>query len=168
QTNDWGPLAKLFEFPVYAIGYNWSDDPANAGQWVAQKIADIIDEGKKTVGRCEKVILITHSMGGIVGRAASELCGAQSSILGIVHGVQPATGSPAAYWRMKAGFEGGIIGLEQSVLGNSGPKVTCILGNIPGGLALLPTKNHLNNAKEKAWLNIRDGDAVISKPENDP
>src|SRR5581483_1038597 len=48
QTNDWGPLAKLFEFPVYAIGYNWSDDPANAGQWVAQKIADIIDEGKKT------------------------------------------------------------------------------------------------------------------------
>jgi pimeloyl-ACP methyl ester carboxylesterase len=169
KTHDWGPLSKIFEFPVYGIGYNWSDDPENAGQWIAKKIAAIIEESKNVTGRCEKVILITHSMGGLVARAASELCGARSSILGIVHGVQPATGAPAAYWRMKAGFEGGIIGLEQSVLGNSGPNVTCILGNMPGGLALLPTKNHTDNHNRKAWLKIRDnGRVIFAAPQEDP
>jgi len=167
KNYDWGPLAKLFDFPVYAIGYNWSDDPENAGRWIAQKIKDFIQESKNVTGRCEKVIVITHSMGGIVSRAASELCGAQGSILGIIHGVQPITGAPAAYWRMKAGFEGGIIGLEQSALGKSGPNVTCILGNIPGGLALLPNKNHLTNTMQKAWLRILDGNSVIFQAPTD-
>jgi hypothetical protein len=167
KTHDWGPLAKLFDFPVYAIGYNWSDDPENAGKWIAQKISDIIAEAKGVTGACEKVILITHSMGGIVSRAASELCGARDSILGIAHAVQPATGSPAAYWRMKAGFEGG--GGIPKALGDSGPKVTCVLGNIPGGLALLPTKKHVTNGNQNAWLRVMDGGSVILQlPAQDP
>lgn len=167
KTHDWGPLAKLFDFPVYAVGYNWMDDPENAGKWIAQKISDFISEAKSVTGACEKVILITHSMGGIVSRAASELCGAHDSILGIVHGVQPVTGSPAAYWRMKAGFESG--GATSWVLGNSGPEVTCILGNMPGGLCLLPNKNHVTNSNQQAWLRVVDGGTVtLQLPSQDP
>jgi hypothetical protein len=167
KTHDWGPLSKLFDFPVYAIGYNWSDDPANAGNWVAQKITDIIAEAKSVTGACEKVILITHSMGGLVSRAACILSGAQGSILGIVHGVQPITGSPTAYWRMKAGFEGSLA--QAWVLGSTGPEVTCILGNIPGGLAMLPNKNHVTNTNQNAWLKVMDsGTVTLQLPAQDP
>jgi pimeloyl-ACP methyl ester carboxylesterase len=167
RGRDWGPLNKIFEFPVYASGYNWTDDNEHAGQLLAQRIQDIIQEAQSVTGLCEKVILITHSMGGLVARAASELAGARDSILGIIHGVQPATGAAAAYWRIKAGFEG--FGMTSRVLGNSGPNVTAILGNIPGGLELLPTKRHRTNAGDRAWLTITENGRVTrALPNSNP
>jgi hypothetical protein len=116
---------------------------------------------------CEKVILVTHSMGGIVARSASELHGAQAKILGIVHGVQPVTGAPAAYWRMKAGFEG--LGPTSRILGNAGPNVTPVLGNIPGGLQLLPNKNHRANNGNHEWLTVTEnGNTLLALPKADP
>jgi hypothetical protein len=177
QKHKWGELSKLFEFPVYAVGYNWTDDAEHVSKMVVKRIKAIIQEAKGVTGLCEKVILITHSMGGIVGRAASELSGGHGSILGIVHGVQPATGAPTAYWRMKAGFEPStFFGAVESALGKSGPKVTVVLGNIPGGLELLPTKNHRNNSTRDdlrgsptVWLTVRDGKALpIALPTSDP
>jgi predicted alpha/beta hydrolase family esterase len=53
--------------------------------------------------RAGKVIIVTHSMGGLVARYASQVSGAKDKILGIVHGVIPDLGSPAAYRRMKVG-----------------------------------------------------------------
>jgi hypothetical protein len=174
KTRNWGPLAKIFEFPVYGVGYNWTASVETAGQKLAERIGDIIKEARKVVGLCEKVILITHSMGGLVARAASELKGAAGSILGIVHAVQPATGAPAAYWRMKAGFEGSWI--ISSVLGLSAREVTPVLGNIPGGLQLLPTKLHrtheldsTNVRKPHQWLTVtEDGTTILALPKSDP
>jgi hypothetical protein len=167
KVHDWGPLGKIFEFPVYAVGYNWTDDAKNAGTKLAARIKEIIAEAKDVVGLCEKVILITHSMGGLVSRAASELAGASGSILGIVHGVQPALGAPAAYWRIKAGFEG--FGMTSRVLGSSGEKVTPVLGNIPGGLELLPNKLHRTNAGARQWLTVTEnGVATLAFPKADP
>ena len=167
KTHDWGPLSKIFEFPVYAVGYNWTDSAANSGKKLAARISEIIAEAKSTVGLCEKVILLSHSMGGLVCRAASELSGAASSILGIVHVVQPATGTPAAYWRMKAGFEGPSI--PSSVLGNSARAVTPVLGNIPGGLQLLPNKLHRTNKGTREWLTVTEGGKPVHAfPRSDP
>ena len=176
RAHDWGELGKIFEFPVYAVGYNWTDDSANSGKMLKERIETIIGEAKKITGLCRKVIVITHSMGGLVSRWASEMAGAKGSILGIIHGVQPVTGAPAAYWRIKAGFEspsfskddrGGFIhriqtGLEDlgasHTLGPDGPTVTAVLGNIPGGLQLLPNKNHRAH-----WLTITRADEIILK-----
>ncbi|MFN0101336.1 MAG: lipase family alpha/beta hydrolase [Bryobacteraceae bacterium] len=168
--SDWEGLEKYFVFPVYAVGYNWMDDVHRAGKYLADRIDAIIAESKKVTGLCEKVILITHSMGGLVSRSASELNGAQSKIVGIVHGVQPVNGSPAAYWRIKAGFEGSdSLGLVQRALGNDGTRVTPILGNMPGGLTLLPNKLYRNNKGEVAWLQVkRDGKDVLALPKSDP
>ena len=94
KKHDWGPLAKIFEFPVYAVGYNWTDSNENSGKMLLDRINEIIAEAKGVTGLCEKVILITHSMGGLVARAASELWQGRSKILGIIHGVQPVTGAP--------------------------------------------------------------------------
>ena len=163
----WGPLSKIFDLPVYAVGYNWTDTNLNNGKILSKRIDEIIEEAKEKTGKCEKVIVITHSMGGLVSRAASELSGANPKIMGIIHGVQPATGSGAGYWRVKAGFEG--LGMTSRVLGNSAPTVTPILGNMPGGLELLPNKNYRTNDGKHEWLSVSEDRAIIlSLPKSDP
>ncbi len=167
RNHDWGQLSKVFEFPVYGFGYNWTDSAANAGKKLAARIKEIKAEAAAVTGLCEKVILISHSMGGLVTRWASEKEGASGDILGIIHGVQPSTGSPAAYWRIKGGFEGSWI--EALVLGISAREVTPILGNIPGGLQLLPNKLHKTNEGRTSWLTVTEnGVATLELPKSDP
>ncbi len=167
RDRDWGALGRVFVFPVYAHGYNWTASNETAGRLLVERIDQVMAEARQVAGLCEKVILITHSMGGLVARAASELLGARGKILGIVHGVQPATGAAAAYWRMKAGFEGDWK--KSAVLGNEGPDVTPVLANLPGGLQLLPNQHHRTNAGDKDWLRIeRDGKVLKSLPKSDP
>ncbi|MCU0970014.1 MAG: hypothetical protein MUF03_14610 [Rubrivivax sp.] len=158
RDRDWGAIAKVFEFPVYAVGYNWTGDAGQAGALLAARIDEIVAEAARVVGRCEKVILVSHSMGGLVCRAASGMAGAEGRILGIVHGVQPAWGSGAAYWRIKAGFEGGgIVGrLVSRFLGPTGRHTTIILGNSIGGLELLPNRRYVLNDGQPSWLHVVD------------
>ncbi|MGA2982347.1 MAG: hypothetical protein ABSG32_00950 [Terriglobia bacterium] len=167
KTRNWGPLGKIFELPVFTVGYNWTDDNTNSGTMLAARISEIIKEAKAVTGICEKVILITHSMGGLVARWAREQAGASGSVLGIIHGVQPTTGAAAAYWRIKAGFEG--AGPTSRILGNSGPTVTPILANIPGGLQLLPNKQYQTDAGSQQWLTVTEnGQMKRSLPKSDP
>jgi alpha-beta hydrolase superfamily lysophospholipase len=48
--------------------------------------------------QCEKVIVVTHSMGGLVARALihPKMGSLKDKVLGIVHGVMPAIGAGAA------------------------------------------------------------------------
>ncbi len=59
--------------------------------------------------KCHKVILVTHSMGGLVARYYSECLTepgpGRDKIYGIVHGVMPSIGAAATYTRMKRGTE---------------------------------------------------------------
>jgi pimeloyl-ACP methyl ester carboxylesterase len=155
---------QCFEFPVHAFGYNWTDSNTNSGRKLALQIDEII-QGYKSQGRlCKYVILVTHSMGGLVARSACMLHGAASQVLGVVHGVQPAVGAAAAYWRMKAGFErkGLKSAMVARVLGATGEAVTCVLANAPGGLELLPTRDYTANDGSKQWLrfSLHDGKSV--------
>jgi len=170
RAHDWGHLSKFFVFPVYALGFNWSADIKASAPLRLKRIEEIIKESAEVTGYCRKVILITHSMGGILARSISELAGGRDKIAGIVHGVQPANGAPAAYWRMKAGFEGfDSLGIVQRALGNSGPKVTSVLGNIPGGLQLLPNKVHTANSGAREWFTItEEGKTMLALPTRDP
>lgn len=185
------PIRHCFEFPVHAFGYNWTASNGDAGK----KLAAYIDEVMALYtcqGRiCERVILVTHSMGGLVARSACKLHGAESKVLGIVHGVQPAFGAPAAYWRMKSGFErpqGGptdsiwdwfrnplkmtkhkVLGTVAAwVLGTDGEEVTSLLGNMPGGLQLLPNKLYVDNKGNTAWLYFDDAQGQVALPKSDP
>lgn len=156
RERDWGALGKVFVFPVYGFGYNWSDTNRSSGKKLAARIDQVIAEGKKQIGLCEKVILVTHSMGGLVARAACSLAGAAAKVLGVIHGVQPAHGAAAAYWRMKAGFEAsGISGtIASRFLGPTGRDVTALLANSIGGLQLLPTKNYRTESGRIPWLMV--------------
>lgn len=150
--------------PLHAFGYNWLQDNAQS----AQELADYIDNVLKMYnydanGRVghglafekghEKVILVTHSMGGLVSRYASELLATpyKDKILGIVHGVMPDLGSPTAYKMMKIGEHSMPMGL---VLGMSATRLMSVLAQSPAPLQLLPSANYNHG---KPWLRIEKG-----------
>ncbi|WP_109483462.1 hypothetical protein [Paraburkholderia sp. C35] len=150
--------AAAYWFPVHAVGYNWLQSNEISGKDLANEIDKILAHyrgkwGSKAVG---KVIVVTHSMGGLVARAAvhPEMGKAQDKVLGILHGAMPALGAPAAYKRMKAGNErAGIspVGFATWMfLGAYGWDVTPVLGQAPGGLQLLPNQNYPNG-----WLTVK-------------
>jgi pimeloyl-ACP methyl ester carboxylesterase len=156
------PLRAFFDFPVYAIGYNWAASSVDSGRALAERISEVVDYHQSKDGLCKKVIVITHSMGGLVARWAVEKEGAKDKVLGVVHGVQPATGAAAGYWRMKAGFERSKRwGFEFPnpaawVIGTNGEEVTALLGWMPGGLQLLPGPDYTDSSGSKKWLKLCD------------
>ncbi len=143
-------IARCFDLPVYACGYDWRGSARDAGRRLASRVASIMAEQKLP---CRQVILVTHSMGGLVARSACKLDGLEKNVLGIVHVVQPVTGAPSAYWRMKAGLErkGGIFDrIASVVVGANGLEVTSLVANLPGGLQLLPNRDHRANDGQSA------------------
>ncbi|PCE33767.1 lipase family alpha/beta hydrolase [Burkholderia ubonensis] len=179
--------AANYQFDVWAGGYNWLQSNRDSGaaikDLIEQTILPFYNEGKGVVvhdtpdGKggsycynerpapsrpmAEKVIVVTHSMGGLVSRALTELhkC---DKVLGVSHGVQPATGAPATYKRMRSGFEGG----EKLFLGRNAADVVAILSQAPGGLELLPTADYNDG---KPWLKVRDkgsGKEIFALPRN--
>lgn len=159
-TPDEVALSYQYLFPVHAVGYNWLQSNVDSAQALAKRIEKIIGDYKASGRKCEKVILVTHSMGGLVSRYYSELLEGnygQKNILGIVHGVMPDCGAPIAYKRMKAG-EAGITGL---VIGSDGAEITPVLAQSPGPLQLLPGKGY-----GMGWFHIEGFEQSL--PETDP
>ena len=155
-------------YPVHAVGYNWLRSNGDSAKEVAKRIREIIAYYKQRQFDCEKVIVVTHSMGGLVGRALihPDFGNAQDVVAGIVHGAMPAVGAAAAYKRIRMGFEGsGVKGyIFKKVVGDTGPKVTAVLANAPGGLQLLPSERY-----GSGWLKAKVGDEeVLSLPKSDP
>lgn len=153
-------------FAVYALGYNWLRSNGDSAKNIAERIKRIMEDLNRSGYECNQVIVVTHSMGGLVGRALvhPKYGDMQDKVLGVVHGVMPAIGAPAAYKRMRSGFEdpGLTVNLEESIAakiaGNYGDEVTTVLANAPGALQLLPSEIYGNG-----WLRVthngRDLDA---------
>lgn len=150
-------LSYKYRFPVHACGYNWLDDNANAAEHLRVRIDEVIMMYRREKKMCESVILVTHSMGGLVARHCSEVLGMSGKILGIVHGVMPAIGAAAVYRRFKAGTEGDKV--PAMVLGSNAAEMTAVLSTAPGPLQLLPTPEYGDR-----WLRICEGKNVISLP----
>lgn len=149
-----GDFAHLrqWAFPVYACGYNWLEDNALAAQRLQQRIGEAIAQNNHANARCEQVIVITHSMGGLVARVCQQLDGMEAKIAGIVHGVMPADGAPVAYRRCKLGVAEEGFGAGE-VIGKTGQEVTAVFAQAPGALELLPTHRY-----KGGWLEVRGPD----------
>jgi hypothetical protein len=162
--------AANYQFDVWGGGYNWLKSNRDSGAAIRDYIEKVIlpyyNEGKEVKVEtkddqpcrmkrtkpvrplAEKIIVVTHSMGGLVSRSLTEIhqC---DKVLGVSHGVQPATGAPDTYKRMRAGAEG----IEQLFLGRNAADLTAILTQAQGGMELLPTADYNDG---KAWLRVRD------------
>lgn len=145
-------------YPVYSFGYNWLLDCHASSELLERRINEIIDSWRKAKRRCDKVILVTHSMGGLVGRACAKRI--PDKIAGVIHGVMPALGAPVAYRRIACGTETRSPGnspianfeafMLAKILGETTDRTTPVLAAAPGALELLP--NHLY---PQPWLHIR-------------
>lgn len=141
---------KKFNFPVYAMGYNWLQSNEDSAQIILKKLEKIKAEYGS---RFHKFIFVTHSMGGLVTRRLVQLC--EDDIAGVVHGVMPADGAAAAYRRIVSGsYEGGGVKpwVTSFVLGKNTEHVTAVLANSPGGLELLPNAEYNNR---EPWLTLQ-------------
>jgi pimeloyl-ACP methyl ester carboxylesterase len=161
---DVGHAADM-RFPVYACGYNWLQSNSESAKRMSKRIDAVIKANNTRSFTCDQVILITHSMGGLVARACSELQGKQGKIAGILHGVMPATGAAVAYKRVRTGAEGSA---GYFVLGDSAAKVTAVFANAPGALQLLPSQHY-----PPGWLKLGSGigpqfKEVVALPAADP
>jgi PGAP1-like protein len=169
-------LSYRYRFPVWACGYNWLDDNKASAGLLKERIHKALDRYRAEGKTCDKVILVTHSMGGLVARYASELLGMKDSIYGIVHGVMPAIGAAATYRRIKSGTEAasGLVSpmewatgvVTSGILGANAAANTAVMSGAPGPLQLLPTPEYGNG-----WLKIQqdDGNWVPALPQhNDP
>lgn len=147
-----------YHFPVYAAGYNWLQDCEASSRRLEARIGEVIREWRDARRRCDKVILVTHSMGGLVARACARRI--PDRIAGIIHGVMPALGAPVAYRRMACGTETSALtdGILESfgasriaaILGAGPEETTPVLAVSPGALEMLP--NHLYPGP---WLHAR-------------
>ncbi|WP_198115787.1 esterase/lipase family protein [Massilia rhizosphaerae] len=137
-------------YPVHGVGYNWLRSNKESGERLTQEIERITAHYRSKGKTCEKVIIVTHSMGGLVARACAQMPGMADRILGIVHGVMPAIGAPATYKRIRAGFEN----VEQILLGRNAAECTAVMANAPGPLELLPTAQYKTQSDKgtRHWL----------------
>jgi Predicted acetyltransferases and hydrolases with the alpha/beta hydrolase fold len=154
---------ESFYLPVHAMGYNWLESNEMSAIRLKTLVEQTLPAYYKKRGKiCEKVILVTHSMGGLVARYYTQALGGKDKVLGVINGVQPSTGAVAAYTRMKRGTEvygGDLVSnwAMANVLGKDAAEMTAVCGQAPGPLQLLPTPEYGGN-----WLTITEPDGTES------
>ncbi|HWA24633.1 MAG TPA: hypothetical protein VG734_03085 [Lacunisphaera sp.] len=148
--------------PLYAYGYDWRQPIP----WLGCQLAADLTGEKVNIGGIkaapsgrfgykgilagedtDKCVIITHSMGGLVTRAALKACSAlRQKTIGVLHGVQPATGAPTMYRRLITGmfapYDGGSdieSKVLRSILGVTGDEVGTLASVVPGAIQLLPS-----------------------------
>jgi pimeloyl-ACP methyl ester carboxylesterase len=146
-----------YQYPIYACGYNWLQSCGESAKRLETRIDDILTWWRKRKHECNKVILVTHSMGGLVARACAKRI--PDKIAGVVHGVMPALGAPLAYRRLACGTEGDNpkndaienykTGKFADIGGRRPEDTTPVLSVAPGALELLP-----NQFYPRPWLHV--------------
>lgn len=167
QTRASLAVRLCLHMPAYAFAYNWTQSPEQSGHSLKEFIEAVISK-HDGAHRCDKVLLVTHSMGGLVARAAMVMHGVSAQVLGVVHAMMPTAGAPVLYQRMKRGFAPPPIAsalhhakdfaqgsLFAALMGATGTGVARVLGHMPGALSLLPS--HLYRAPDGApgWLTLQ-------------
>lgn len=167
----------MTRFVVWCYPYNWTGSnldsarhPQNAQYGNLATVVGRASEQAETLARqldrqAVKPIIVTHSMGGLVARAFTNILGNAGMVHGVIHGAMPTHGAPELYKRIKGGFEGGT----RHVLGRSGAEVTATAGNCPGPLELAPNQWHQGADGRTQWINAVDiNGGVIPLPRSDP
>jgi len=148
-------------YPVHAMGYNFLKSNGDSAKVIADRIRGLVQGYQKRGFSCKEVIVVTHSMGGLVGRAlihpdyGNLLNDPAVKVLGIYHNAMPTLGAAAAYKRMRFGFlekEGMKEEIGAEILGIDGEHATAILANTPAPLEMLPATGYGND-----WLRVVDG-----------
>jgi pimeloyl-ACP methyl ester carboxylesterase len=167
---DWGvrnlaPLSEPelekyagYQYPVYAVGYNWLQTCAVSAKRLEKRIGEIIKWWQVRHYECKQVILVSHSMGGLVARACAK--NIPNLVAGVIHGVMPAFGAPVAYRRIACGTEASSPSNDYidnfraakfaEIAGQTTDETTPVMAASPGVLELLP-----NQFYPRPWIHVR-------------
>lgn len=142
--------------PVYAVGYDWRQSNKDSGAYLRREVERILAaEG------ASQLVLISHSMGGMVTRSAMK-DGLAGKVLGAVHIFQPVDGAVVLYRRFFTGMTRNPDGLALGIiLGNTPAKFATISSGMPGPLQLLPTNNYRDTGGAP-WLQYKAGGLAAS------
>ena len=102
------PGVPQLRCPVWVMGYDWRQGNARH----VSALDAFIDRVLESERGSQRVIIVTHSMGGLVARAALAALGDRFTrrVKGVIHTVQPATGAVVAARRFRTGFSKAIDG----------------------------------------------------------
>lgn len=136
--------------PVFVHGYDWRGTNRDSGKDLHNTVKIVLD----TIPAAKQVVIVTHSMGGLVCRSAL-LDGMLDKVGGVVHTVQPSCGAPVAYRRFHTGATPGLdgppgldisdwisaVGLGE-IQGTTRLEYTATQSGLRGPLELLPSNDY--------------------------
>ncbi|HIY70350.1 MAG TPA: hypothetical protein H9827_02675 [Candidatus Luteimonas excrementigallinarum] len=157
--------AANYRFEFWAGGYNWIRSNADSAGKIIERIEkNVLGHYRKTLGESAaagmKVLLMTHSMGGLVARSMIANHN-YKRVLGSVIGAMPAEGAALTYKMMRTGADS--MAMKLIAQGNTAIHLVAQLSNSNGALELLPTSRYGGDGN--GWLRVRRSGA--GKLEND-
>lgn len=155
----YGPLLELldeqcfagYRTPVYAFGYDWRQDNKASGNDLAERVAEILE-----IEQTDRYILVSHSMGGLVTRAAlQQNPDIAAKLTGIIHVAQPVTGAAVLVRRMFTGARRSLDGtVMMLLLGGNRKKFQTIMSALTGPMELLCTQDY-RDVDDSWWYEYR-------------
>jgi pimeloyl-ACP methyl ester carboxylesterase len=135
---------------VYACGYDWRQDNAKS----AERLRLVVEQAKRET-ESGKVIIIAHSMGGLVSRYYCKELGGESNVMGLFLLGSPTHGAPEAYRMLKDGAST-LFMFDQiaTLFPEKSPKsLMLLMRSFPSSYQLLPSDHYCKN--HHSWL-LRD------------
>lgn len=134
-------LTELHLTPrVYCCGYDWRQDNARS----AARLASVVDEALRETG-ARQVIIVAHSMGGLVARYYCRVLGGESKVHQLVLLASPTMGSPAAYAQTRRGLYG-IYFRDLVKAARDGDDEVLVEEGIESGMQALSGIGHIGHA----------------------
>lgn len=151
----WSGVAKSFyvtllqalqnngDAKVYAVGYDWRQDLVALSPYLRDRLAVVRQRENGA-----KVILITHSMGGLLARSAlRQNPDLVETVAGVIHIFQPVQGAVVLYRRF---FTGVRVGPDERItefpliwiFGDNAQHFATNVCGMPGAMQLLPTADY--------------------------
>ena len=146
---------------AFAVGYDWRQNLDWLGRYAQTKIRRILD-----MTASDKVILVTHSMGGLVVRSAfAQDESLKRQVAGVLYISQPTVGAVIMYRRLYTGMKKDLDGgggladrLFRLILGNTQAAFVATSAGLPGAIQLLPSASFPSaNAGEIWHPAVREG-----------
>ena len=139
---------------VYAAGYDWRQDI----QWLGRYLGSKIDRVRAQTGGSQ-VALVTHSMGGLVVRAAlAARDDLADAVRVVIHVCQPSAGAVLLYRRLFTGLVrphdggGGVADrVFRLLMGNSRQGFLGNMSGLPGAMQLIPSEYFPPTAAGTPW-----------------
>jgi Lecithin:cholesterol acyltransferase len=146
---------------VCCVGYDWRQSNCDSGKYLLAEVDQYIQQE-----HADEIVLITHSMGGLVVRSAlKESSKLESMARAVIHLAQPVQGAVVFYRRFFTGankrLDGGFCFAR--ILGDTSAKFTAIVSGVLGAFELLPTRDYTQTGGQ-GWVFYNSGGSTQQWP----